>query len=85
MAFYSKALKGLTLIIFSYEKEMLAIVKTTRKWCPYLLGRPFTVRTDQKSIMFLLEQRIMTPAQARWLLKLFGYEYEIEHKKDKEN
>ena len=85
IAFFSEALKGTTLVLSTYEKEMLAIVKAIRKWRPYLLGRPFTVKTDQKSLKFLMEQRITTPAQARWLLKLLGYDYVIEHKQGPEN
>lgn len=85
MAVYSKALKGSALNLSTYKKEMLAIVKAIRKWHPYLLGRPFTLRMDQKSLKYLLEQRITTPAQARWLPKLLRYDYEIEYKRGKEN
>ncbi|KAA8539377.1 hypothetical protein F0562_026069 [Nyssa sinensis] len=56
-----------------------------RKWCPYLLGRRFIVRTDHQSLKYLLEQRITTPAQSRWLPKLLGYDYAIEYKKGPEN
>ena len=81
IAYYSEALKGTSLTLSTYEKEMLALVKSVRKWCPYLLGKPFTVRTDQQSLKYLLEQRITTPAQTRWLPKILGYEYVIEYKK----
>lgn len=81
IAYYSEALKGVALNLSIYEKEMLAI----RKWRPYLLGRLFIVRTDQKSLKFLLEQRITTPAQARWLPKLMGYDYKIEYRRGQEN
>jgi hypothetical protein len=64
---------------------MLAIVKAVKKWHPYLLGKTFTVRTDQKSLKYLLEQRITTPTQTRWLLKLLGYDYKIEYKRGLEN
>ena len=50
-----------------------------------MLGKPFTVRIDQKSLKYLLEQRITTPAQTRWLPKLLGYDYEIEYKRGPEN
>ena len=50
-----------------------------------MLGKPFTVSTDQKSLKYLLEQRITTPAQTRWLPKLPGYDYEIEYKRGPEN
>lgn len=69
----------------TYEKEMLALVKSIRKWRPYLLGKPFTIHTNQKSLKYLLEQRITTPAQTRWLPKILGYEYVIEYKKGTEN
>ena len=64
---------------------MLAVVKSIRKWRPYLIGKPFTVRTDKKSLKYLLEQRITTPAQARWLPKILGYDYKIEYKREPEN
>jgi hypothetical protein len=65
VAYFSEALKGSSLNLSTYEKEMFAIVKAIQKWRPYLLGKPFTVRTDQRSLKYLLEQRITTPAQAR--------------------
>ena len=85
VAFFSEALKGSALALSTYEKEMLAIVKEVRKWRPYLLGKPFTVRTDHKSLKYLLEQRITTPAQSRWIPKLLGYDYIIEYKRGSEN
>jgi hypothetical protein len=85
IAYFSEALKGSTLTLSTYEKEMLAIVKSIKKWRPYLLGKPFIVRTDQQSLKYLLEQRIITPAQTRWLPKIMGYEYIIEYKKGVDN
>ena len=85
VAFFSEALKGSALALSTYEKEILAIVKAVRKWRPYLLEKPFTVRTDHKSLKYLLEQRITTPAQSRWIPKLLGYDYIIEYKRGSEN
>lgn len=81
LAYYSDPLKGSMLSWSTYEKEMLAIVKVVRKWRPYLLGRPFVVKTDHMSLKYLLEKRISRPAQARWLPKLLGYDYTIEYKR----
>nr|GEX35822.1 transposon Ty3-G Gag-Pol polyprotein [Tanacetum cinerariifolium] len=81
LAYYSAPSKGTMLTWSTYEKEMLALVKSVRKWRHYLLGRPFVVKTDHMSLKYLLEQRLTTPAQARWLPKLLGYDYRIEYKK----
>lgn len=85
IASYSEALKGSALHLSTYDKEMLAIVKAIRKWRPYLLGKPFIVRTDQRSLKFLLEQRISTSTQLRWLPKILGYDYVIQYKRGAEN
>lgn len=56
-----------------------------QKWRPYLLGKSFVVQTDHQSLKYLLEQRITTPAQARWLPKLLGYDYRVEYKRGTNN
>ena len=85
IAYYSEALKGSALHLSTYDKEMLAIVKAVRKWRPYLLGKPFVIQIDQRSLKFLLGQRISTLTQIRWLPKLLGYDYIIRYKRGEEN
>lgn len=43
------------------------------------------IRTDHQSLKFLLEQRIATLAQQKWLVKLLGYAFVVECKKESEN
>ena len=43
------------------------------------------VRTDNQNLKFLLEQRIATLAQQKWLVKLLGYAFVVEYKKGSEN
>ena len=81
MAYFNATLKGTTLTLSTYEKEMLNIVKEIRKWRHYLLEKPFTVCADHKNLKYLLEQCITTPARRRWLPKLLGYDYILSIKK----
>ena len=80
IAFMSRAL-GVSKRSWSiYACEMLAIVHAIQTWRPYLLGRKFYIQTDQRSLKYLLEQRIATPEQQEWVAKLLGYDYEITYK-----
>ncbi|RVW35013.1 Retrovirus-related Pol polyprotein from transposon 17.6 [Vitis vinifera] len=80
IAFMSRAL-GVSKRSWSiYAREMLAIVHAIQTWRPYLLGRKFYIQTDQRSLKYLLEQRIATPEQQEWVAKLLGYDYEITYK-----
>ena len=79
IAYFSKAIKGECLSYSAYEKELLALVLAVKKWRPYLLGQKFVVKTDQKSLKFLLEQKIGTPMQQQWATKIFGYNFSSEY------
>ena len=57
IAFHNHVLKGNKLSLSIYEKEFLALVVAVKKWRPYMLGRPFVIKTDHQSLKYLLEQR----------------------------
>lgn len=63
----------------------MALVTAVGKWRHYLEGNHFIIKTDHKSFKFLLEQRITTPPQQKWLSKWLGLDYEICYKKGVEN
>ena len=65
----------------TYEKELLALVTTVHRWRPYLLGRPFVIKTDHQSLKYILEQRIATLAQQKLLAKLLGYLFVVSIKR----
>ncbi|XP_075645153.1 uncharacterized protein LOC142616170 [Castanea sativa] len=85
IAYHSQPLKGKHLHLSTYETKLLALATTVKKGRPYLLGRPFIVKTNHQSLKFLLEQKVATPAQQKWLAKLLGYAFIVEYKKGVEN
>ncbi|KAJ0800601.1 putative nucleotidyltransferase, Ribonuclease H [Helianthus annuus] len=85
IAFVSKALSPKQCALSVYEKELLAILLAVKHWHQCLILKHFTIRTDQKSLKHLLEQKITTPLQHTWLSKLMGYDYHIVYKRGSEN
>ncbi|KAA0054180.1 transposon Tf2-1 polyprotein isoform X1 [Cucumis melo var. makuwa] len=68
-----------------YERELMAVVLAVQRWRPYSLGRKFVVKTDQKSLKFLLEQRVIQPQYQKWIAELLGYSFEVVYKLGLEN
>ena len=85
IAFFSKALSPKLQAKSVYEKEMLAILSAVKKWNAYLLSRHFQIKTEHKSLKFLLDQRTNTPAQQLWVIRMMGYDYELVYRKGSKN
>lgn len=85
IAFVSKALGPKNLGLSIDEKEFLAILFAVEKWRSYLLHAPFIIRTDQRSLKFLVDQKISTPVQHKYMTKILGLDYTIEYKQGPEN
>ncbi|GJY93093.1 retrotransposable element Tf2 [Tanacetum coccineum] len=81
----SKSLAPKHQTLSTYEKEFLDVLLALEKWRGYLLDRHFVIKTDHYSLKFLLDQRISTPTQMKWLPKLMGYDYEVVYKQGKDN
>jgi hypothetical protein len=64
---------------------MMEILHALNKWSPYLIGRHFKVKTDHDSLKYLLEQRLSSKEQQKWVTKMLGYDFEIVYKKGKQN
>lgn len=66
-------------------KELLAVIKFTRQFRHYLLGREFTVGTDHHSLVWLMNFKHPQNQIARWLEELSQYNMRIIHRKGKKH
>ncbi|KAL5832702.1 hypothetical protein ACOSQ3_016376 [Xanthoceras sorbifolium] len=85
LAFISKALGPMKKACSTYAREMLAVIHAVKIWRPYLLERKFTIVTDQQALRHLLQQKIVTPKQQKFMVKLLGFEYDFVYQPGKEN
>ncbi|CAL1394368.1 unnamed protein product [Linum trigynum] len=80
IAYMSKTLGPAKEAWSTYRKEMYAITQAVQQWRPYLLGQKFHIYTDQRSLKYLLDQRVATPDQHKWVSKLLGFDYELHYR-----
>ena len=66
----------------TYAREMHAITEAVAKFRHYLLGHHFVIRTNHKSLKEMQTQAIQMPEQQAWLLKLLGFDFTIEYRKE---
>jgi hypothetical protein len=85
VAFDSKTMKDAELNYPVHEKELLAIMRALRKWRTDLLGSPFFVYTDHKTLLNFNTQRDLSRRQARWMEELASFDCKFVYIKGEHN
>ncbi|KAA3674184.1 uncharacterized protein DEA37_0001986 [Paragonimus westermani] len=63
------------------RRELLALIHFLRHFRPYLLGKPFKVRTDHQSLQWLRNFRDPEGQVARWQERLQEYDFVCEYRR----
>lgn len=78
--YYSKTFNRAEINYCVTRKELLAVVRAVKHFQPYLLGRPFLLRTDHASLRWLMNFKEPEGQVARWIQCLQEYEFDIAHR-----
>ena len=89
VAFFSRTLQGSELKHSAVEKEAQAIVESIRHWRHFLTGSHFKLKTDQKSVAYMFDQRqrgkIKNDKIMRWRIELSCYSFDIVYRPGRQN
>lgn len=70
---------------FNYVRELYAITQAVLKWCHYLLGPQFVIKTNHKSLRELMYQVVQTLEQQFFVAKLIGFQFAVVYHTRKSN
>jgi hypothetical protein len=85
VAFLSKALSNQHKHLSIYEKEFMALIVAVDKWRQYLQHQEFIIRTDHKSLAYLIEQNLHSDMQRKAMARLMGLQFKVVYRQGKEN
>ena len=80
VAYFSRKLLPREEKYSTIEKECLAIRLAIHAFRVYLMGRPFTIQTDHRSLEWLNRMKENNARLTRWSLLMQPYEYTVEHR-----
>jgi RNase H-like domain found in reverse transcriptase len=85
VAFDSTTFKGAKLDYPVHEKELLAIIHVLKKWQTDLVGSPFFIFTDHKTLENFNTQKDLSRRQAQWMEFLLQYDAHLVYIQGKQN
>ena len=69
----------------THDLELTLIIPALKMWRYYLIGRNFVLISDNNRLRYLFDQLNMIAKQARWLVSINEFYFEIRYIKGKEN
>jgi hypothetical protein len=87
VAFWSRKLTDVETRYGTHDQELMAIVASFKHWRHYLEGVSETtiVYSDHRNLSTFMNMRELNGRQARWAMKLAGFDLEIRHQPGKRN
>ncbi|KAL4285485.1 hypothetical protein GQ457_16G018380 [Hibiscus cannabinus] len=85
IASFSEKLKGAQLNYSTYDKELLALVRSLEVYQHYLLPKEFVIHTDHESLKWLNCQGKLSKRYAPWVEFIETFPYVIKYKQGKDN
>ena len=85
VAFDSMTFKNAELNYPVHEKKLLAIIRALKKWRVDLLGTPFFIYTDHKTLENFNVQKDLSRRQARWMELMSQFDAKIVYIKGDDN
>ena len=85
VAYYSRKLLPREEKYSTVEKECLAIILGIQTFRVYLLGRPFVIQTDHRSLEWLDRLKENNGRLTRWSLALQPYQYSVQYRTGQKN
>lgn len=85
IAYYSSKLSTTERNYTATERECLAVIRAIEKFLPYIGGIHFKVVSDHASLKWLQNVKDPTGKLARWAIRLQAHDFELIHRKGKDN
>ena len=80
IAYLSRKLSSAELNYGATDLEMLAVCYAIEQFRPYLVGRKFTLVTDHRPLLYLMQMKNPNARHFRWIMKLQDLEFSISHR-----